>query len=67
MITTSTVVGMAHVIGCTGTDVIHVTGTGSYLVAGNSIDSRWAAGGGIRVQDPQSVWPIQHAIVADNE
>lgn len=65
VITTSTIVGPAYIMGCTGTDVIHVSGTGSYLVAGNSIDSRWATGGGIRVDgQPQ---PILKAIVAAND
>src|SRR5215471_2248453 len=50
VITTSTILGPANVNFGRGTDVIHVTGTGSYLVAGNSVHSRWAAATGIRVQ-----------------
>jgi hypothetical protein len=65
VITTSAIFGSAHIGGCTGTDVIHVLGTGSYLVARNSIDSRWAVGGGIRVQGFHS--PMNHAIVTDND
>src|SRR5215510_10274579 len=37
VITTSTILGSANVVFGRGTDVIHVTGTGSYLVAGNSV------------------------------
>lgn len=67
VITTSTILGTANIIGCRGTDVIHVTGTGAYLVARNSIHSRWAAAGGIRVDSQAAVWPIINAIVVDNE
>src|SRR5262249_198399 len=57
VITTSTVFGPASILMCHGTDVIHVSGRGSYLVAGNSIDSRWATGGGIRVDgQPQPIF-----------
>ena len=64
-ITTSTVMGAAHVQFGRGTDVIHVTGTGSYLVAGNLVHSRWSAATGIRVQG--LAWQIAHAIVVDND
>jgi hypothetical protein len=67
VITTSTILGNANVAFGRGTDVIHVTGTGSYLVAGNSVHSRWAAGTGIRVQGQAAVWPIKGAVVVDND
>jgi len=67
VITTSTIMGPAHVAFGRGTDVIHVTGTGSYLVAGNSVHSRWAAATGIRVQGQNVVWPIIDAVVVDND
>jgi hypothetical protein len=67
VITTSTILGSAHVAFGRGTDVIHVTGTGSYLVAGNSVHSRWAAATGIRVQGQNVVWPIIDAVVVDND
>lgn len=66
-ITTSTFMGRVNVAFGRGTDVIHVTGTGSYLVAGNLVHSRWSAATGIRVQGQFSVWPIAHAIVVDND
>jgi hypothetical protein len=66
-ITTSTVLGNANVAFGRGTDVIHVTGTGSYLVAGNSVHSRWAAATGIRVQGQNATWPITGAVVVDND
>src|SRR5215831_15446740 len=65
VITTSTILGDANVAFGRGTDVIHVTGTGSYLVAGNSVHSRWAAATGIRVQGQAS--PIKGAVVVDND
>jgi len=65
--TTSTILGPANVAFGRGTDVIHVTGTGSYLVAGNSVHSRWAAATGIRVQGQAAEWPIKGAVVVDND
>src|SRR5215813_8466884 len=67
VITTSTILGNANVNFGRGTDVIHVTGTGSYLVAGNSVHSRWAAATGIRVQGQAVEWPIKGAVVVDND
>src|SRR5262249_35738344 len=67
VITTSTILGNASVAFGRGTDVIHVTGTGSYLVAGNSVHSRWAAATGIRVQGQAAEWPIKGAVVVDND
>jgi hypothetical protein len=67
VITTSTILGPASVAFGRGTDVIHVTGTGSYLVAGNSVHSRWAAATGIRVQGQAAEWPIKGAVVVDND
>src|SRR5215472_3758375 len=66
-ITTSTIIGDAHVPFGRGTDVIHVTGTGLYLVAGNLVHSRWAAGTGIRVQGQFAEWPITGAVIVDND
>src|SRR5262245_5050719 len=67
VITTSVILGDANVVFGRGTDVIHVTGTGSYLVAGNSVHSRWAAATGIRVQGQAAEWPIIGAVVVDND
>ena len=67
LVTTSTILGNANVAFGRGTDVIHVTGTGSYLVAHNSVDSLWAAATGIRVQGQSAQWPIIGAIVVDND
>jgi hypothetical protein len=67
VITTSTIMGDASVAFGRGTEVIHVTGTGSYLVAGNSVHSRWAAATGIRVQGQAAEWPIKGAVVMDND
>src|SRR5215813_1512809 len=67
VITTSTILGDANVNFGRGTDVIHVTGTGSYLVSGNSVHSRWAAATGIRVQGQVAEWPIIGAVVVNND
>ena len=67
MTTTSTILGPVNVAFGSGTDVIHVTGTGSYLVAGNSVHNRWAAGTGIGVQGQVAEWPIKGAVVVDND
>ncbi len=48
-------------------DVIHVFGAGSYLVAHNSIQCDWAKGAGIRVHGGFAEWPINGAIVMDND
>jgi hypothetical protein len=48
-------------------DAIHVFGTGSYLVAHNSIESKWATGAGIRVHGGFAGWPVTGAIVLDND
>jgi hypothetical protein len=65
--TTSTILSVANVSFGRGTDVIHVTGTGSYLVAGNSVHSLWAAATGIRVQGMVAEWPIIGAVVVNND
>ena len=63
IITTSTMAGPA---GGIAPDVIHITGSGSYLVAHNLVHSRWAMGAGIRVHSQFPAWPIAHAVVEDN-
>jgi hypothetical protein len=67
VITTSTILGNADVNFGRGTDVIHVTGTGSYVVAGNSVHSLWAAATGIRVQGQVAEWPIIGSVVVNND
>jgi hypothetical protein len=67
VITTSPVLGNDNVAFGRGLDVIHVTGTGSYLVSGNSVHSRWAAATGIRVQGQYAQWPIIGAVVVNND
>jgi hypothetical protein len=64
LITTSTTSGKA---GGLAPDVIHVVGSGSYLIANNSIDSQFAKGAGIRVQGQFAQWPIADALVVDND
>jgi hypothetical protein len=48
-------------------DAIHVFGTGSFVVAHNSIQSGWAKGAGIRVHGGFAEWPVVGAIVVDND
>jgi hypothetical protein len=64
VITTSATSGTA---GGVAPDVIHVVGSGSYLIAHNRLESRWAKGAGIRVHSQFVEWPIARAIVVDND
>jgi hypothetical protein len=64
LIVTGSVVGSG---GGVAPDAIHVFGTGSYLVAHNSIESNWAAGAGIRVHGGFAGWPVTGAVVLDND
>lgn len=52
-----------------GPEVIRVANTGSYLIAHNSIDCRWADPGakGIGVFSQLAGWPMEGAIVVDND
>jgi hypothetical protein len=67
-VTTSTTLGPVN-NGSTGrgTDVISARGLGSFLVAGNSVHSRWAAASGIRLVGLNAVWPLIGAVVIDND
>jgi hypothetical protein len=62
VITTGRIVGAA---GGVAPDAIHAVGSGSYLIAHNSINTSWSSGAGIRVQGQG--WMIQNAIVVDND
>jgi hypothetical protein len=64
VITTGSIVGAA---GVAAPDGILVFGTGSYLVAHNSIQSDWATGAGIRVHGGFAGWPVTGAVVLDND
>jgi len=64
VITTSRISGPA---GGIAPDVIHVVGSGSYLISHNSVHSRLATEAGIRVHSQFTDWPIADAIVVDNE
>jgi hypothetical protein len=49
-------------------DVIHAVGSGSYVIAHNSIECRWATGAGIHLQGPPRLGEIiTDAVVVDNE
>ena len=48
-------------------DVIRVVNSGSYLIARNSIECRWPQAFGIGVFSQFAAWPIEHAIVANND
>jgi hypothetical protein len=58
---------VAGSVGGVAPDAIHVFGTGSYLIAHNSIQSDWATGAGIRVHGGFASWPVKGAIVLDND
>jgi hypothetical protein len=63
VITTGVIVGPAA---GAQPDAIHVVGSGSYLIAHNSILSEWATGAGIRVQGNTGLSEAS-AIVVDND
>jgi hypothetical protein len=49
-------------------DVIHAVGSGSYVIAHNSIECRWATGAGIHLQGPPRLGEIiTDAVVVDND
>jgi len=48
-------------------DVIHAVGSGSYVIAHNSIECRWGTGAGIHLQGPPRVGGITDAVVVDND
>jgi hypothetical protein len=52
-----------------GPEVIRVANIGSYLIAHNSIDCRWADANakGIGVFSQVGAWPMERAIVVDND
>jgi hypothetical protein len=62
VITTASVAGAA---GGVAPDAIHAVGSGSYVIARNSIRSMWPSGAGIRVHGQG--WVIQSAVVVDND
>ncbi len=62
VITTGSVAGPAA-----GPQVIRVVNIGSYLIAHNSVHSRWAQAEGIGVFSQFAEWPIERAIVVDND
>jgi hypothetical protein len=48
-------------------DVIHAVGSGSYLIAHNSIDCAWATGAGIHVQGPPNLGGVIERAIVDND
>jgi hypothetical protein len=63
VITTGAIVGPAAGV---APDAIHILGSGSYLIAHNSIVTEWATGAGIRVQGNAGLLEAG-AIVVDND
>ena len=51
----------------TGPHAIRVVNSGSYVIAHNSIDCGWAQGQGIGVFSQFAEWPMERAIVVDND
>jgi hypothetical protein len=51
----------------TGPHAIRVVNAGSYVIAHNSIDCGWAQGQGIGVFSQFAEWPMERAIVVDND
>jgi hypothetical protein len=62
VLTTGSVSGRA-----TNLQVIRVANTGSYVIAHNSIDCGWAQAQGIGVFSQLAGWPMEGAVVEDND
>ena len=48
-------------------DAVRLVNTGSYLMANNAIECRWADAAGIAVFSQFAEWPMERAIVEDND
>jgi|GEM_PF-1768476 len=48
-------------------DALRVVNTGSYLVANNSVECKWPDAAGIAVFSQFAEWPIERAVVEDND
>jgi serine/threonine protein kinase len=57
----------SHVAGPGGNDAVRLVNTGSYLMANNSIECKWADAAGIAVFSQFAEWPMERAVVEDNE
>jgi len=64
VITTGSVSG--PVLG-TGLQAIRIVNSGSYVIAHNSIDCGWAQAQGISVYSQYAEWPMERAVVVDND
>lgn len=51
----------------TGTDAVRLVNTGSYLMANNRIESNQPDGIGIAVFSQFAEWPMEHAVIEDND
>jgi hypothetical protein len=50
-----------------GLDAVRLVNTGSYLMANNMIECKWANCAGIAVFSQFAEWPMERAVVEDNE
>ena len=54
-------------VGIGSNDAVRLVNTGSYLMANNTIECKWANCIGIAVFSQFAEWPIEHAVVEDND
>jgi serine/threonine protein kinase len=57
----------SHEVAIGGNDAVRLVNTGSYLMANNSIECKWADAAGIAVFSQFAEWPMERAIVEDND
>jgi hypothetical protein len=58
----------SHEVAAVGNnDAVRLVNTGLYLMANNSIECKWAVGAGIAVFSQFAEWPMERAVVEDND
>jgi serine/threonine protein kinase len=54
-------------VGIGGNDAVRLVNTGSYLMANNTIECKWASCAGIAVFSQFEEWPMDRAVIEENE
>lgn len=57
----------SHEVANGGSDAVRLVNGGSFLMANNSIECKWANAAGITVFSQFAEWPMESAVVEDNE
>jgi hypothetical protein len=54
-------------VGAGGNEAVRLVNTGSYLMANNTIECKWVDCAGIAVFSQSAEWPMERAVVEDND